>query len=386
MTPVALIFDVGKTNKKLLLFDEQYQTCWEESIQLPETVDEDGFPCEDIALLTQWLKQSAARIRSDPRWDVRVINFSAYGASFVHLDREGRVMMPLYNYLKPYPPGILDQFYQTHGGHKTLSLQTASPLNDSLCSGLQLYRLKYERPEAYHEITLSLHLPQYLSYVLGGRPAADITSTGCHTGLWDFTSNTYHAWVFREGLDTKLPPILPSDTVENKLGIGLHDSSAALIPFLRAANAPFLQISTGTWSISLNPFNHTPLTPEELQQDCLCYLTYEGRPVKASRLMLGRMHDVMARGLNETAYLDLMKDLVQQQVRSTNLVLKDSPVKEILVDGGFSKNPIFMELLAQAFPELQVRAATTAQASALGAAMCVHGAWNNAAPAGLNES
>jgi sugar (pentulose or hexulose) kinase len=81
-----------------------------------------------------------------------------------------------------------------------------------------------------------------------------------------------------------------------------------------------------------------------------------------------------------------MKDLVQQQVRSTNLILKDSPVKEILVDGGFSKNPIFMELLAQAFPELQVRAATTAQASALGAAMCVHGAWNKAAPAGLNES
>ena len=42
-TPVILIFDVGKTNKKALLFDEQYKLVFEESKQLTEIKDEDGF-------------------------------------------------------------------------------------------------------------------------------------------------------------------------------------------------------------------------------------------------------------------------------------------------------------------------------------------------------
>ena len=43
--PSIAIYDVGKTNKKLILFDEQYSVVYEESIQLPETKDEDGFSC-----------------------------------------------------------------------------------------------------------------------------------------------------------------------------------------------------------------------------------------------------------------------------------------------------------------------------------------------------
>jgi hypothetical protein len=38
------IYDVGKTNKKLLLFDEQYNVIMKKVFQLAETKDEDGFP------------------------------------------------------------------------------------------------------------------------------------------------------------------------------------------------------------------------------------------------------------------------------------------------------------------------------------------------------
>ena len=426
--PVIAIFDIGKTNKKLLLFDEAYHVRWEESVQLRETVDEDGFPCEDVAVLTSWVKEQAALVLSDPRWDIRGINFAAYGASFVHLDREGRVAAPLYNYLKPYPKRLLDLFYYTYGGAGALSRQTASPLNDSLSSGLQLYRLKYEQPALFEAIAHSLHLPQYLSYALGGRPASDITSTGCHTGLWDFDRKAYHRWVTEEGVEAKLPPLLPSDTgyttrVGDRdilLGIGLHDSSAALIPYLRTVRTPFLQLSTGTWCVSLNPFNATPLTTGQLQQDCLCYISYKGHPVKASRLFAGHAHEQHARRLAlhfhkpaayfetvrcdtglldrldakglpsgfaerepgefpdyETAYHRLIMDLVHQQARSTRLVLEGSNVSQVLVDGGFSKNPIFMHLLARAFPELEVRTASVAQATAVGAALCLHDQWNS---------
>ena len=78
----------------------------------------------------------------------------------------------------------------------------------------------------------------------------------------------------------------------------------------------------------------------------------------------------------ETAYHQLMLDIVEQQILSTELVIHNSPVKKIFVDGGFSKNSIFMNLLAQAFPEMEVYAASMAQASALGAALAIHRNWN----------
>ena len=54
-----------------------------------------------------------------------------------------------------------------------------------------------------------------------------------------------------------------------------------------------------------------------------------------------------------------------------------SAVKRIFVDGGFSKNTIYMNLMAQAFPLLEVFAASMAQATAIGAALAIHQHWNN---------
>src|SRR5262245_8106348 len=127
-TPVIAIFDVGKTNKKLLLLDREYHLMHQESRKLDATKDEDGFPCEDVAALTTWVKESFNRILSDERFDVRAVNFSSYGASFVYLDDKGEVTAPLYNYLKPYPKKLRDQFYKTYGGKSLVSKQTASPV------------------------------------------------------------------------------------------------------------------------------------------------------------------------------------------------------------------------------------------------------------------
>ncbi|RYE26823.1 MAG: carbohydrate kinase, partial [Sphingobacteriaceae bacterium] len=48
----------------------------------------------------------------------------------------------------------------------------------------------------------------------------------------------------------------------------------------------------------------------------------------------------------------------------------------LYVDGGFSKNEIFMQLLAQKFPDIQVWAASVAQATAVGTALAIHKTWN----------
>ena len=435
--PVIAIFDVGKTNKKLFLFNENYKIVFERSARFIETADEDGFPCENVESLRHSVFDSLNEVSRLKAFSIKAVNFSAYGASFAYIGEDGRTLTPLYNYLKPFPEELSQKFYAAYGSQDKFSLETASPVLGSLNSGLQLYRLKQENPEIFDQVKYALHLPQYLSFLLTGKAWSDMTSIGCHTALWDFQKSSYHQWVKREHIDKKLAPIVPSDTISNalfsgneyKVGIGLHDSSAALIPYLVNFREPFVLISTGTWCISLNPFNNSPLTAGELKNDCLCYLQFKGTPVKASRLFAGFEYEQMVKRIaahfntdeikyrsinfdpavarrlisdNETpqscdligkesvfktrelsgfkndmeAYHQLMTDMVQLQAASTNLVLKSTGVKRIFVDGGFSKNTVYMNLLAAAFPQTEVFAASMAQASAVGAALSIHGEWN----------
>lgn len=428
--PVVAILDVGKTNKKLLLFDQAYHLVYEKSDRMEETVDEDGFACEDLASLTSSALELIKSSLHIEGFEVKAINFTAYGASFVYIDGDGKTLTPLYNYLKPYPQDLQHQFYEKYGGEKSFSRCTASPVLGSLNSGMQVLRIKHEKPEIFARIAFALHLPQYLSYIFTDLPVSDITSIGCHTNLWDFTQQAYHAWVQNEGIAPVLAPVTSSAHVERiniegqalSCGIGLHDSSSALIPYLICFKNPFVLVSTGTWSISLNPFDHVPLTDEELEKDCLCYLQFTGKPVKASRLFLGNAHekgaeriashyaipadfykairydqglsalaqerllskdcssfeavDLMEVASPDLAYNILIAVLVKKQIESIDLILKHQDAENIFVDGGFSKNHVFMSMLASHYNDKKVFAAEVAQATALGAALAIHDAWN----------
>lgn len=439
-TPVIAIFDVGKTNKKLFLFDEHYRIVYEKSARFTETKDEDGFPCDNIDSLRLSVFESLNEVLKEDGFDIKAINFSTYGASLVYISGTGQPLLPLYNYLKPYPPDLESKFYETYGGKDKIALETASPCSGSLNAGLQLYRMKYEQPERFKEFSYGMHLPQFMSSLITGNFYSDITSIGCHTHLWDFNKGDYHQWVYHEQLDKKLAPIHPSNQAVEaifmgriyQVGIGLHDSSAALIPYLVNFQEPFILISTGTWCISLNPFNEEPLTLEQVHLNCLCYISYKGQPVKASRLFAGFEHEQQLKRLAahyqkgvmyfrsmefnaeclqelaqrqqlpvdklmsapmakaevfdsrnladyatpELAYHQLMLDIIRQQFFSTNLILQPGKTRKIFVDGGFSKNSIYMNLLAIAYPDLEIYAASMAQATALGTAMAIHSYWN----------
>ncbi|HEY0244838.1 MAG TPA: FGGY family carbohydrate kinase [Mucilaginibacter sp.] len=435
--PVIVVFDVGKTNKKLFLFDENYQIVFERSARFIETADEDDYPCENLESLRLSIFDSLSEVFRLKEFNIKAVNFSSYGASFVYVGKDGKPVAPLYNYLKPYPEELSNKFYSKYGGEEKFSIQTASPVLGSLNSGMQLYRLKKEKPEIFNEVKYALHLPQYLSFLLTGNYCSDLTSIGCHTGMWNFEKNRYHEWIQQEGIALKLPPIIAANKTSAslfpgtnfKIGVGLHDSSAALIPYLVNFSEPFILISTGTWCISLNPFNHFTLTIDELKKDCLSFLQYKGQPVKASRLFSGYEYEQQVKRIaahfntdvikyrnivyhpeiikklrknhkqvlytddfkkqsifetrnlgdfkNDTeAYHQLVLDLINLQSASTQLVLKGTPVKRIFVDGGFSKNSVFMHLLAVEFKGLEVFAASMAQASAVGAALTIHQAWN----------
>ena len=437
-SPSAIVvFDIGKTNKKILVFDEDYRILHQESVQFEESIDEDGDPCEDIAELTAWITSSFETLLDDERFTIQAVNFSAYGASLVFVDETLEPVLPLYNYLKPYPPELQDIFYSSYGGQKEFAKETASPALGSLNSGLQLYRLKIERPELFDRVKYALHLPQYLSSIISKHACSEITSIGCHTNLWGFRNGRYHEWVENERVHQKLAPIFPSNhcfaiyhqgrTI--KVGVGMHDSSAALLPYLTNIEQPFVLLSTGTWCISMNPFNTLPLTTYELMNDCLCYLAHDGRPIKASRLFTGHLHEKESKRLSRffnqpmesvgelrysqqseekvfmyinqirhgnfdgkqfgfekrdlsefsefsEAYHQLLIDIVARQLISTGLIQGSPKAGKIIINGGFSRNDIYMNLMAAVFPDTKIYSASLAEASALGAAMVIHSHWN----------
>lgn len=430
-TKVTAVFDIGKTNKKFFLFDKNFKEVHKEYISFDEIVDEDGHPTENLPALQKWLKEVFNRILNANEFDVKAINFSTYGASFVHIDKEGNPLTPLYNYTKPLPEDIVSSFIDSYGPKEEFLKNTGCTNLSMLNSGLQLYWIKNAKPEVYRKIKYSLHLPQYLSYIFTGIPISEYTSIGCHTALWDYEKKDYHSWVYNEHINEILPPIVSTETSINmnyngnriKIGVGIHDSSAALLPYVRSVKKKFCLISTGTWSIAFNPFTNKPISEDANDKNAINYMRINGKPVKASRLFLGNEYKLQVKKLNqrfgvdddyhrsvsfdydtyfeimqdftpsfkwesmeddnmpnethfsyhkyEHAYHQLMTELVLLQIKSINKAIGDDTISRLYVDGGFSDNDLYIKLLSHYFRDKKLRTTDASLGSALGAAISI---------------
>lgn len=416
---IYIIFDVGKTHKKMLFYDKKFRVVRADSSAFPTMLDEDGFEADDIHYIARWVLDKIASVSADPQWNIRGINFTGYGATLVHLDSEGKPVSTMYNYLKPMEPDVVQGFYNLFGSSEKFALQTSSPPMGMLNAGFQLYWLKYHKQELFKKIHRSLFLPQYLSYLVTGRQCMDLTSIGCHTGLWNFADVDFHSWVYDEWMQNVLAPISQEPVAgyvdlhgkQVPVGIGLHDSSASLLPYLYMSEEPFILVSTGTWAVTMNPFNRSPLTAEELVNDVLVYMLPNGDPVKSSRVFMGMEHNLQGQriarkfylpqyffenmtwdealfeelrqqpnqfipsaqgewdfsgfGNGVTAYYALMRGLVNLLLQSFRRV--DMPeISTVFVDGGFARNNIFMQMLKKKLPNKRIISSTVPEATAFG--------------------
>jgi sugar (pentulose or hexulose) kinase len=433
MSDVIAVFDIGKTNKKLLIFDTNLKIVSESEEKFVTIKDEDGFECDNIDLIEDWIRKSVTRLARSEEFKLKGINFATYGATLVYLDAHGRRLTPVYNYLKPVDEKIPGELYERYGGKEEFSRCTASPALGMLNSGIQALWLKRTKPDVWGRVKYVLHFPQYLSYLLTGEIWSEHTSIGCHTALWDFDKGCYHQWVRDENIPVPEPvPVTECCEINNsgkriKIAAGIHDSSSSLAPYFAGSYGKFLLMSTGTWCINMNPFNSDKLTPDELRRDCLCYMSINREPVKSSRLFLGHIHDeavkkmsfyfkihehsfrlvkpdtrlmnkLMTKFEDEKVFITyingmptikeepdlfvfdnfiegyhlLMVELADLAVEAVNLITQDPDNTEnIYITGGFSKNPLFIKLIASSFPEKQVFTSEIANATALGAASVV---------------
>lgn len=432
---VIAVFDIGKTNKKILLFNQEFKVVYQHEKKMDTTSDEDGFECDDINLIQDWMVEALNAIVEEGKFDIKGVNFSTYGASLAFLDKDGKRLTPIYNYLKEVDSQIQDSLFDAYGGVNEFCRKTASPaLGLLLNSGIQMLWLKQNKPNIWSQVQHVLHFPQYISYALTGKIASEPTSIGCHTYMWDFDKMQYHNWIADKGIslpkpinnNTVYPSVFKDQVIE--VGVGIHDSSASLVPYLDMAKEDFILVSTGTWCISMNPFNSETLTANQLKKDCLCYLTPQNQQVKSSRLFMGHFHEVLVDKLNEffgvddhyyktisyqpalldavktkigeqsiffpngaegfnkedlqidltifenydQAYSWMVKELTDLSITSIHLIIaaKDT-TKTIFVSGGFARNPIFVHLLSQHFNNKQVLTSEIDNASALGAALAI---------------
>ncbi|WP_026809966.1 FGGY-family carbohydrate kinase [Arenibacter latericius] len=428
---VTAVFDIGKTNKKFFLFDEDYQEVYREYTYFENVKDEDGYPSEDLVRLKEWLKEVFDRILNAKEYNIISINFSTYGASLVHLDDNDKVLTPLYNYTKKIPQDVIDSFNEKYGPKLDFSVNTGSPVSGFLNSGIQLYWLKYAKPEIFKKIKYSLHLPQYISFIFTGIAVSEYTSIGCHSALWDYTKKDYHDWVYKEEINKILPKIVSTETSINmnyngkriKIGVGIHDSSAALLPYIRSVRQKFILVSTGTWSIAMNPFSEEALKASDIELNCINYMRINGKAVKASSLFLGNEykeqikrlsdhfqvpfeyhktirfdHDIyfeivqdfeyMYRWIGfcdenmpkstripydkfEHAYHQLMVELVLLQVDSIKTVSGNDNIEKLYIDGGFSDNEVYIQLISHYLRNMSLSTTDSSLGSALGAALCI---------------
>ncbi len=435
MNAITAIFDIGKTNKKCIVFDSQWSVIYKEQQEFDEILDDEGFPCEDLSALQQWIFNQLDTLLWELKIKVTHLNFSTYGASWVHLDAQGERVGYLYNYLKPVDEEVQHQFYTLYGPEAEFTAHTGSPNSGMLNSGMQLYWLKHKRPDLFKHIQTSVHFPQYLSSLFTKQHLSDFTSIGCHTALWDYTQKKYHHWVEQEQLTSKLPAIISSETtysihymgVPLTVGTGIHDSSAALYPYLKMATRPFLLLSTGTWIVVLNPF--TSSRALKTANPSLFYMQPNGTAVQAVRAFLGKEYEeqlekiashfgVTKEELNSIGFqskytpetltqpvfqwihLDKHPELMHTKWDAlphpeaavhtlvfalTSLLAKQireeiqlEGIEEFYIEGGFSKNTVFLTYLSHFFPEVTLYKTDTAVGSALGAAMVLGATENNA--------
>lgn len=428
---VVAIFDIGKTNKKFFLFDKNFIKLYSEFTQFEPILDDDGFPSEDLKSVSQWMIDKVNNLLKSDAVSLKGINFSTYGASLVHIDKNGKVIAPLYNYTKQLDQNIIDEFYEKYGPENQFTIITGSPNSGMLNAGMQLYWLKNNKKDIFKKIHYSLHLPQYFSYLFSGIPLSEYTSIGCHTALWNYMTNDYHHWVYKEKIDKILPPKVASNSniivnyknIAIKIGVGIHDSSAALLPYVSAFKKNFILVSTGTWSVSLNPFANSFLNFKDVEKNCLNYMFCTGEPIKSSRFFMGNEFTLQIQELSkafnvspnyfktvlfdkiiflklsrnfkyhfhwqsinsssmpqislidfltfEEAYHQLITELVLLQVKNIEVIQDKTKVNSIFVDGGFTENDVYLKILALKLKGTEILAIKGSLGSSLGAAITI---------------
>ncbi len=323
----TFIFDIGKTNIKGYVLNEQSETVWTES-QTNTSVKGQDYTYIDIESVENWLL--SALKKANQRFNISAINISTHGACAVLIDQENKLLMPVMDYECETPEQISAEYDLIRPAFN----QSFSPnLSAGLNLGRQLWWLKKYNPKTFSNVKHVFMYPQYWVWKLTGIAVNEVTSLGCHTDLWLPEQQDYSSLVDKLGIRHAMPPLVAAyDTIgglSNKVqaltGInqpcqvfaGIHDSNASFARYLsNNIHQEFTVVSTGTWIITMSMGGNIKRLNEK--KDMLANVCVLNQPIACARFMGGREFELICQQTNANATDNVsitdIQDLIDQQL------------------------------------------------------------------------
>ena len=341
------VLDIGKTNKKILIYDQDLKLQEEQFIRIPE-IEKDNV-LYDIESLKSWILSTLSALSS--KYNIKVISASAHGATYSLVDEEGKSVVPQVAYNTDPGEDFHRQFYKLCGDSVALQKLTATPNFNLLINpakGIYFSQLKF--PVEFSKAKHLLLYAQFFGYWLTGKICADPTYAGNHTYLWDFSKNTWSDVADKLGIRTLLPKTFKTpwdslgiikEEIAIKTGLGkdtivtagIHDSNASMLPYLISMDRPFLLNSTGTWCVIMNEKDEVKFEPDELGKVVFYNLNAFWKPIKTAIFLGGMEFEYYAELLQKIHgrkdFPRFNEAIVQKIVDESNIFILPSVAKGI---------------------------------------------------------
>ncbi|HEY3621220.1 MAG TPA: FGGY family carbohydrate kinase [Roseiarcus sp.] len=428
MNGCVAVFDIGKTNMKVVVFDAAGQVVAERGHPNGSLLPDARWPYKRLYTEGAWTFLIGALKELGARFPIEAISISAHGAAGVLVGDKDDAL-PAVDYEFDIDGAIAAEYDKV----RPLFEETLSPnLPRGLNLGRQVYYLQRRFPTEFAAARAFLGYPQYWSWRLSGVAATEFTSVGSHTDLWRPKEGDLSSMVDRLGWRRLFPPLrkawdtlgtlkpeIAADTglaPDVRIVCGAHDSNASLVPHLLSRREPFTVISTGTWVIVMAVGGKGRLDPKA---DMLANVDVRGEPVPTARFMGGREFGVLAGdtaadaeeadltrviasgALALPAFSDQggpfasRKGVIEGETPTTpkaraalatlyaalvtaHVIERLEAPGDLIVEGGFTRSPAFAAVLARLMPGRKVMVAPMSAGAAAGAAMLAH--WSEPHP------
>lgn len=307
MNSIVAVVDIGKTNKKVALFDADLQQVAHVQAPFPALL-RDGILIEQTEAIWAWLKLQLRDLHAQHPF--AAISITTHGAAWAALAEDGSLAIPVIAY--EHDLGVEGQrsfdhrFYGRCGRLEDLQAETGTCDLPLLVNPAKMVLFAQERlATGWAKARHLVNYPQFWGHLLTGQLASEATYSANHSFLFDIrarkASTAAHAlgvagmldFAFRNPWD-QLGTLRPELQAELGLPalpvtVGIHDSNSALLPYLiKHRGRDFVVNSTGTWCVAMHRVPQVRYRPEELGQKVIFNIDALGGLTKTSFLMGGQ--------------------------------------------------------------------------------------------------
>jgi sugar (pentulose or hexulose) kinase len=413
------VVDVGKTNIKIVLFGPDGRPVAEHKIA---SLNHEGPPYRNIDPnpLIELCREALPAL--DAILPIDVVVPSAHGSALACLAGDGSLALPVMDYTAEPPADVVVAYRKVQPPFD----EVFSPLLPmALIHGVQLFWQQQAFAEGFARIKTVVPWIQYVSYLLSGKLVTEISSMACHSHLVNVRHGGFSSLVKHMGWEPLFPPMAKAWEAigtlrpeflgagfrgRSKVLAGVHDSNANYLRYLAGGQKKFTLLSTGTWIIGFD--TEARLDHLVREKDTVSNTDVFGHPVGCCRFFGGHEYEVLSGGAgSEHATLACVQDLINDpayalpsfsdsggpvphtgsrgevtggNVKSPGqkaslaslycaLMVAESldalnSRHDIIVDGPFSRNLVFLQVLAQLRQGQKVLASDLRDGTTAGAA------------------